>query len=265
MPGFHPLILLTDFGTRDAYVASMKGVILSVFPKATVVDLTHEIEPQNIKQAAFVLATCASYFPKGCVFVSVVDPGVGSERQIVAAKTDRGIFLAPDNGLLTLILREEKVQAIRTVTNKRFFLERVSSTFHGRDCFAPTAARLAKNPTLFSKVGPLVKEVRKLKLPEPVQNKDRIVGEILYFDHFGNAFTNIDKAFVKSAGKERNVSVRVEGKDMGKIRRSYFEVLKGAAVAVFSSSDILELAVNQGSAREQLGLREGTRVEVVRE
>lgn len=263
MKAFHPIVLLTDFGTKDAYAASMKGVIFSLLAEARVIDLTHEVEPQKIKQAAFLLEASYRYFPKGSIFVSVVDPGVGSERQILAAKTSQGIFLAPDNGLLTLVLKKEKSCELRAVTNSRFFLAKVSPTFHGRDCFAPTAARLAKNPALFSKLGPVARGYKKLNLPQPRSKGGRILGEIIYFDHFGNAFTNLSKDLFKGAGRKSKYLVRVGGKELGEIRNSYFEAEKGRAVSVFSSTDILEIAVNQGSARGELKLQEGDIVEVV--
>lgn len=257
-----PIVLLTDFGTKDAYAASMKGVLLSLAPGAVIVDLTHEIAPQNVKQAAFVLEAAYSYFPRGSIFVSVVDPGVGSERRILAARTARGIFLAPDNGLLTRVLEKEKPSEIRIVTNPKFFLKKISSTFHGRDCFAPTAARLAQNPSLFARLGPLVKSFKKLDVPSPCVTSKGIRGEILYFDHFGNAFTNISKGSLNSKVKRVKLQVRVRGKTIGAIRRSYFEEKRGRPVAVLSSCDLLEIAVNQGSARRQLKLREGEKVEV---
>ncbi len=262
MPVPRPIVLLTDFGTRDAYVASMKGVIAGLFPRSHVIDLTHEIEPQNIRQAAFVLETTYPYFPPGSLFVSVVDPGVGSERRILAAKTPHGIFLAPDNGLLTRVLAREKKQELRTVNNREFFLEKVSSTFHGRDCFAPTAARLAKDPSRFSRLGPRVSSFKKIEFPEPRRKGKQVLGEVVYFDHFGNAFTNITKNAIKKGESRMAWRVRVKERLIGVVRRSYFEAPHGEAVPVFSSTDVLEIAVNQGSAREKLKLREGDRVEI---
>ena len=262
MAHFHPVVLLTDFGTKDAYAASMKGVILRIFPRATVIDLTHEIEPQNVKQGAFVLEAVYPYFPAGSIFVSVVDPGVGSERQILAAKTGRGIFLAPDNGLLTRVLEKEKGFELRIVTNRHFFLKEISPTFHGRDCFAPTAASLAKNPSQFYKLGPRISNFKRLPFPSPRREGRRVIGEVVYFDHFGNAFTNIPKEWV-SAARKGKLKVRVKGKKIAPIRKSYFEAPPGEAVAVFSSTNLLEIAVNHGSARKRLGLREGTPVELL--
>ncbi len=262
MPEIRPIVLLTDFGTKDAYAASMKGVILNLFPQAQIVDLTHEIRPQNLTQAAFLLNMAYPYFPPSSIFVSVVDPGVGSERLIIAAKTSHGIFLAPDNGLLTLILEKEKPGELRSVTNRRFFLPKVSSTFHGRDCFAPTAAWLAKKPALFSELGPRIGHFNRLTLPSPRITRGKVRGQILYFDRFGNAFTNITRSFLNSTGLRGRTGVRVKGKSLGPLQKSYFEVPKGKAVAVFSSTDILEIAVNHGSAEKKLGLKEGLPVEI---
>ena len=262
MSGFHPIVLLTDFGTKDSYAASMKGVILTLFPQATIVDLTHEISPQNIIQAALVLEWTYSFFPKGSVFVCVVDPGVGSKRRMLAAKTNRGIFLAPDNGLLTRVLEREKPHELRFVTDPSFFLKNVSSTFHGRDCFAPTGARLAKDPSDFKRLGPVTKERVTLDFGTPKRRDGVWVGEIFFFDHFGNAFVNISRTFLEKHGGKSSGRVKVNGRPLGPVRRSYFEVEKGNAVAVWSSVDLLEIAVNQGSAREKLKLKIGDTIEI---
>ncbi len=240
----------------------MKGVILSITPHATLIDLTHEIEPQNVLQAAFLLEASYPYFPEGSVFVNVVDPGVGSKRRILALKTSRGIFLAPDNGLLARILDRERHLELRSVTNSEFFLKKVSRTFHGRDCFAPTAARLAKNPGKFREVGPLVRDYVRLDFPPPKVRGGKIAGEIIFMDHFGNAFTNLSREFLRNEGVTSRFRVRVGKKEVGPIRGSYHEVEKGQALALFNASDILEIAVNQGSAREKLGLRQGITVEI---
>ena len=261
MPGRLPIVLLTDFGTKDAYVGSMKGVMAGISPGTPLIDLTHEIKPQNVRQAAFVLKAAYPYFPKGSVFVSVVDPGVGSERKILAAQTPAGTFLAPDNGLLTLVLQKENKTEIRGVTNRKFFREKVSFTFHGRDCFAPTAAHLAKNPSRFRELGPRISAYQKLNFAAGRKIGKRLVGEIVYFDHFGNAFTNLTQEDLHK--RTDPFRVVLNKKSLGSIRRSYFEVPHGKVVAVFSSNGVLEIAVNQGSAREILKLKEGDPVEVL--
>ena len=262
MAANRPIVLLTDFGTRDAYVASMKGVIATVNPGACVTDLTHEIGPQNVKQASFVLEAAYRYFPQGSIFVSVVDPGVGSERRILAVRSKRGIFLAPDNGLLTRVLEREAAET-RIVNNRKFFLDQVSATFHGRDCFAPTAARLAKNPGLFSRLGPLTRHVKRLSIPMARVRAGRLEGEIIYFDHFGNAFANISRSDLECLKSGKKIQVRVRGRNIGPVQKSYFEAAKGKPVAVISSTGVLEIAVNQGSARQDLKLKERDKVEAV--
>jgi S-adenosylmethionine hydrolase len=239
----------------------MKGVILSLHPQARIIDLTHEIEPQNVRQAAFVLEAAYRFFPQGSIFVSVVDPGVGSERKIIAAKTPQGIFLAPDNGLLTSLLIDTPLE-VRSVTNARFFLEKVSSTFHGRDCFSPAAARLAMDPGRFKELGPRLKEWKEILRNSAIQRGKRVQGEIVYFDRFGSAFSNISKNLLPPGKVGKHWKVRLHGRSLGSLRKSYFEVKPGAAVPVWSSNGILEVAVNQGSARKLLRLKEGMRIDV---
>ena len=253
-----PIVLLTDFGIEDGYAASMKGVILSLNPGALIVDLTHEVEPQNIFQAAFLLETVCRFFPPKTIFVSVVDPGVGSRRRILAVKTRHGLFLAPDNGLLTRVLQREKSYELRAVTNQSFFMKKISHTFHGRDCFAPTAARLAARPARFSALGPRVNDFVRLSVPGPSLRGKKMEGEILFFDRFGNAFTNIHQNDLRTSFPQ----VRVKGKSLGPLRRSYYEVGKGKPIALISSSGLLEIAVNHGSAERKLKLKKGSRIEI---
>lgn len=262
MPSQHPIVLLTDFGTSDAYAASMKGVILTIFPRAVIVDLSHEVEPQDLVQASFLLENTYRFFPSGSIFVTVVDPGVGSERRILAARTRHGIFLAPDNGVLGRTLEREKTLELRWVNNPRFFLKEVSHTFHGRDCFAPTAAWLAKRPQLFSQLGPRIGKFRKLDLPAPRAARKKIVGEIIFFDRFGNAFTNISQEILSKRRDLKSGRVRVGRKTVGKFHRSYFEGKKGEPIALMSSSKLVEIAVNHGSARDVLKLKKGVLVEI---
>ena len=258
-----PIVLLTDFGTKDAYAATLKGVILSAYPQALIVDLTHEIAPQNVVQAAYVLEAAYPYFPKGSVFVTVVDPGVGSQRKILAVKSPAGIFLAPDNGILSRILPRFEKYEIRAVTNADFFRKEVSRTFHGRDCFAPAAARLAKTPSDFSKTGPKLNQIHRAHFPKFKIQKGALQAEVVYIDHFGNAFTNLARPDLEAAGKLSNYRIRIHDRgEIGPIRDSYHEVKAGEPLALFGSNGILELAVNQGSAAAVLNLKEGTSIEV---
>lgn len=251
-----PIVLLTDFGYSDSYVGEMKGVILSLFPKATIVDLCHDIRPQDIRQAARVLKRSYRFFPKGSIFVCVIDPGVGTKRDILCMKTKSYYFLAPDNGLLSVIEAKNK---IRSVSRSKFFLSpNPSSTFHGRDIFAPTAARLAKNGSLFGKLGKAQKSMHRLKFPQAVFAKNSVTGEVIDFDRFGNAQTNISY----EDGKKRwaQGTVFLAGKNLGKIRKNYAES-PHPLTALWDSAGILEIARPGGSAQRH-GIRIGQKIQV---
>src|SRR5512136_525753 len=167
------ITLTTDFGTSDGYVGTMKGVILSIAPNVTLVDITHEIAPQHIRQAAYVLYAAASYFPTAAIHLAVVDPGVGSRRRALVVRTSRGFLVGPDNGLFTLFLDDEPDAECHSITNPAFMLPYVSATFHGRDVFAPVAAHLARRDALeLSEFGPRVSDAVTLALPKPVQQPD---------------------------------------------------------------------------------------------
>src|SRR5262245_32283700 len=184
------ITLTTDFGTRDWFVGTMKGVILGIKPRARVVDITHEIAPGDIRGGAFALMASCRYFPKGTLHVAVVDPGVGSRRRAIAVRTANSILIGPDNGVLSWALRGETIQSIRQLENRRYFLEPVSRTFHGRDIFAPVAAHLSRGVAL-ERLGRELHDLVRLPWPEPVKQREEIRGEIVYIDRFGNAITNI--------------------------------------------------------------------------
>ena len=186
------IALLTDFGLKDGFVGSMKGVILSINPEAKIVDISHEIESFSIIEGSIVLNATYRYFPKGTIFVSVVDPGVGTERKFIIVKTKDYFFVCPDNGLLTLVLKKEKIKKIIEIKNKEFFLESDTNTFHGRDIFAPIAAYLSKGIKP-EKFGDGIKNIKTNDIFEPKVLDGRIIGKIIKFDKFGNAITNIGK------------------------------------------------------------------------
>jgi len=186
-----PLIaLLTDFGTHDAYVGVMKGVMAGICPDAQFIDLTHAIEPQNVRQGAFVLMTAFSYFPKGTIFLVVVDPGVGGQRRALAARAGDYIFVAPDNGVLSYVLRRYPYAVVNDLTSAAHQLAQVSSTFHGRDVFAPAAAYLAAGESL-DRLGGRVRDPQKLPQPTLTLQADRLTGEVLHIDHYGNIVTSL--------------------------------------------------------------------------
>jgi hypothetical protein len=186
-----PLIaLLTDFGERDFFVPSLKAVIAGINPDARTIDITHEVPSFDIRSASFVLFSCYAFFPRGTVFLAVVDPGVAGGRAILLAVTEKYFFIAPDNGLLTMPLRNEKILALRKATQNRFWLTADKTTFEARDRMAPVAAWLTRGiaPEEF---GPEAHTYKRLKIPKPVRSGREIVGEILYQDKFGNLMTNI--------------------------------------------------------------------------
>lgn len=250
------ITLLTDFGTRDWFVPSMKGVILSIAPGVRLVDMTHEIPPQDVRAGAFVLASAARCFPKGTIHVAVVDPGVGSERRAVAVKTRQRLFIGPDNGLLSLALRNEEVVGIRSLDNERLFRRPVSHTFHGRDIFAPVAAHLA-NGTAFSSLGVRLASLRQLDV-KPVRSRgQRVEGEVVFIDRYGNLITNIPRRSI------RPDSVVLMGKHrLPRVVSSYASVEEGRLVAVINSLDLLEISARNDSAAVTLGARVGTKVSV---
>ena len=186
-----PIItLLTDFGTRDAYVASMKGVILGLNREAVLVDLAHDLPPQDVRAGALVLLGAAPYFPPGTIHLAVVDPGVGGPRRALAARCRGQFWVGPDNGLFHLIFSQEMELSIVSLENPQFFRPRVSATFHGRDIFAPVAAHLSRGADL-AQLGPTVTDPVALDFPSPVFTPEVVRGEIIYADRFGNLVSNV--------------------------------------------------------------------------
>lgn len=268
------IALLTDFGLTDAYVGVMKGVMLGLHPRAALVDITHGIQPQNVRQAALTLLTAYRYFPAGTVFLVVVDPGVGSTRRPVAVQAGDYGFVAPDNGVLSYTLAQ--LDAVRVVE-----LETptgVSSTFHGRDIFAPAAARLARGDALGA-LGSPVGDLVQLPAPRLSVAPGTIRGEVVHIDHFGNVVTSIGR-LERSARQTltlrpafggdvtpltvdaMSAQVSAGGVQVRGIHATYSEVEPGTLLALVGSSGLLELGVNQGSAAARLGVRIGDTVDV---
>jgi S-adenosylmethionine hydrolase len=254
------ITLTTDFGTADWFVGTMKGVIASINPKATVVDISHAIAGGEIRAGAFTLAASYRYFPKGTVHVAIVDPGVGSKRGAIAVQTERYFFVGPDNGVLSYAIRGEKIKAVRALENKSYFLEPVSQTFHGRDVFAPVAAHLARGVAI-AWFGPAVMNIVRLDWPEPKVHGKSVKGEVIYFDKFGNAITNIPASTIASVGRQR-YQIFKGRKRVCALATHYQAVPAGRAVAAPGSSGYLEIAVNGGNAMAILGLELGDRVTV---
>ncbi len=259
-----PIIaLLTDFGTRDHYAGAMKGVALGICPDATLVDITHDIPPHDVLAGALELAAAYRHFPSGTIFLTVVDPGVGSARRGIAAETSDHRFVAPDNGVLTMVLREAPPKRVVELTERRYARASVSRTFEGRDRFAPAAAWLAKGIDL-SALGRPVHDYQQLSVAEPLVSGTPaapvLSGSVLRIDRFGNVVTNIDRrAFDRmiSAGR---IQITVDGRGIDRVVGTYADVPAGEVGALFGSTDHLEIAVNGGSAAERLRLSRGAAV-----
>ena len=256
------IAFLTDFGTQDHYAGTMKGVVLGICPDATLVDVTHDVPPHDVMAGALELAASYKYFPPGTIFVVVVDPGVGSARRGLAADTGEYRFVAPDNGVLTGVLREAPAKKIVELTERRYARPTVSRTFEGRDRFAPAAAWLAKGIQLTA-LGRPVSEIQRLEMPAPDVSGDVIRGLIMRVDRFGNLVTNIDRKLVERLGLD--VTIDAGGKPIGRLVATYAELPAEGVGALFGSTDHLELAAPSASAAERLGLARGASVNVRRQ
>jgi hypothetical protein len=254
------ITLLTDFGSRDAFVGAMKGVILGIAPEVCLVDLTHDIPPQDILAGALVLRSAVPYLPAGSVHVAVVDPGVGSTRRAILVETDGGLLVGPDNGVLALAATRLERRCVRALENEAWFRHPVSSTFHGRDVFAPVAAHLARGEDPAA-VGPSVDGMVELPLPPVHASEERIDGEVIYVDAFGNLMTNIDAAAL-ARFPAAQLSVTIRGTLVTGLAMAYAAVPAGAAVALVNSWGVLEIAVRNGDAARLLAVGRGTPVTV---
>ena len=265
MPSLRPLItLLTDFGGRDSYAGVLKGVIAGICPEAAVVDVTHEVPPQDIRAGAFHLLVACPYFPAGSVHLAVVDPGVGSDRRLIAVEAGGHFFVGPDNGLLRWIVERLAGDSWRAVelTEPRYWLvpaSEVSRTFHGRDIMAPVAAHLAAGVGL-GRLGRPIGALAGAPLPRPVRDGDRLWGEILHVDHFGNAITNIRREHFSEPGGALRVDVG--GYSVWGPVESYAGVGVGEPLVIWGSAGFLEVAVREGSAAGALGIGVGDPVVV---
>lgn len=262
-----PLITLTtDFGTRDPFVGIMKGVILEIEPRARIVDLTHEIAPQNVTEAALALEAAYRYFPQWTIHLAVVDPMVGSARRPLLAVTDRQYFLAPDNGLLSLVFEREESVHVRHVTAEHYFLQPMSATFHARDVFAPLAGWLARGIDI-SVFGEEVEDYVRLDLPRPRRiGKEILEGQVIHIDRFGNATTSITADALEtflSGRAEKDCLVALKGQQIAGLSRHYAEREEGTLGAVLGSAGYLEIFTYRGNAAERWGIRPGDEVAVL--
>jgi len=256
-----PIIALTtDLGLRDPYVAEMKAVILSISPNATIVDVTHEIEKFNIKMGAYVLASASPYFPKGTTHVAVVDPGVGTKRHPIIIQTKHGFYVGPDNGVLVLAARSQGVEHTYEIANCKLLLPKISSTFHGRDIFAPAAAHLA-NGTPPAEFGPEIHEIVTPEFAKIIRRKDMLVGEVIHVDNFGNIITNLGEREIELTKVKDMVDVKLRDVRLKlKFCKAYAEVEPQKPLAVIGSHNFLEISINQGNAAEIFKIKSGDKV-----
>jgi S-adenosylmethionine hydrolase len=268
------ITLTTDFGLADAYVAAMKGVILSINPEANIVDICHTIKPQNIAEAAFVLSTAYPFFPRGTIHVVVVDPGVGTERRAIILKTPTACFVAPDNGVLNYVVQEYLVkprvaasqhlaelgpglEAV-AITKPKYWRSPVGDTFHGRDIFAPVAARLSLGqPPL--EFGEKITNLTVLPIPKPHKGANSsLVGHILHIDSFGNLITNVNRHDLPEA--RETITVEVGGRLIKGLSRTYAE--GQGLLTLTGSSDYLEISLKEGNASAYLNAKVGDEVKI---
>jgi S-adenosylmethionine hydrolase len=257
------IALLTDFGTKDHYAGTVKGVVLGICPEAACVDITHEIPPHDVMAGALELAAAYKYFPRGTVFVVVVDPGVGSARRPIAAEAGGYWFVAPDNGVLTLVFKEAPPKRVVELMERRYARPTISRTFEGRDRFGPAAAWLAKGIEL-SAFGRTLTDWQTLNVPEPIVTDAQIIGEVLRVDRFGNLITNVDRPTFDRFVNADRVEIVAGTANVEKVVLTYADAHPGALCALFGSSEHLEIAVNGGNAAERMALGRGARITISR-
>ncbi len=272
------IALMTDFGLEDTYVGVMKAVILTVCRDAQIVDITHSIQPQNVREAAFALLNSHRYFPAGTVFCVVVDPGVGSARHPIAVRTEHSTFVAPDNGVLSYALAglDKTYRAVK-LENAKYYAAQVSNTFHGRDVFSPAAAHLAASPAAFDDLGEALLDIVTFATPQLSYARNRLVGEVMHIDHFGNIITSIGS--FRWEGDDTLTLTPIWGEDIPTLQvnanqahltihshtahgiaHAYHEVQPGTLMVHIDSNGFLEISANQDNAAARLDVQIGDKV-----
>ena len=251
------IALLSDFGANDPFVGTMKGVILTKAPGLTIIDITHQIPPQDIQAAAFYLMASVPFMPKGTLFIAVVDPTVGMGRGILWARTKNHQFITPDNGILSWVGEREKIEEVRFINNSALFLPRISSTFHGRDIMAPVAAAIAKGLPEKS-IGPVLRDYRRFPYPRPEKTGNRVTGQVIVIDHFGNAITNITRQYLTAKSIFTVADRLVKG-----LKLTYASVPEGEPLALIGSFGFLEFSIRNGNFSRAFGVKAGSAVEAI--
>ena len=256
------ITFLTDFGTKDPYVGIMKGVVLGITPNCHLIDLTHQVRPQNILQASYLLSVSYPYFPKGTFFVCVIDPGVGTQRKAVLVKAEGYHFIGPDNGLFGF-LNNTPPKTIVHLQNEKYFMRPVSKTFHGRDIFAPVAAHLAtKGEKIIPDLGPTLTHLVEIERFNPIEKPDSIEGTIVHIDRFGNLISNIHSRFLKGLTPS-DMTIRFMRDDIPLVT-TFAEAPEGVPGALIGSSSHLEIFVRNGSAEKTLNAKIGEAIHVLK-
>lgn len=252
--------LLTDFGTADYYAGAMRGAVLAVNPAARVADITHEIPPQDVEAAAFTLLAAYDAFPPGTAHVAVVDPGVGSARRPLVVVTENYLFVGPDNGLFTHVCEREGAHQTFHLTNRKYFRDEVSATFHGRDVFAPVAGALTLGVGAEELGEPIADEVRLESLAPKISADGAVEGRVIHVDRFGNLVTNVTRREFSEEQLGRGARLSVGGREIKSLRRFYAEEAggeAGEAFAIWGSAGFLEISVKRDSAARLLGVTRG--------
>lgn len=258
------IALLTDFGEDDFFAASLKATILKINPLARIIDITHRIPPFDIQTAGFILWASCPYFSPQAIFVVVVDPGVGSERKVILARTEDSVFIAPDNGVLSLVLEDKEIKDLREVTNRKYFLPRLSQTFEGRDKMAPVAAWISRGISS-SEFGPEIESYEKLNLQKPELRETGIVGQVLYEDKFGNLITDIPAKMLEDLGEKTgkdSFDLVIHGTKISSFVRNYSSVEKGELAFLIGSVRTVEIAAREDSASKMLKAGVGDEVKI---
>ncbi len=249
--------LTTDFGLTDSYVGVMKGVILGIDPTVTIVDISHDIAPQDVQEAAYVIYAAYPYFPPDTIHVVVVDPGVGSRRRAIALRAAQAYFVAPDNGVLSYVLAREEMEEAVDLTNSRYHRPTVSHTFHGRDIFAPVAAHLARGVPL-TEMGEPLTEIATFPLPQPqMLPNGEVIGHVLHIDRFGNLILDVRG---EDLALDDGIVLEVAGRRIQGLRRTFADVPAGALVAYIGSTGHLEIALREGNAAQSLDIKRGDKI-----
>ena len=261
------ITLLTDFGTADEYVGVMKGVMLSICPAVSIVDISHQLEPQDVAQAAYLVPAYYHFFPEGTIHIVIVDPGVGSQRAILAVHFHKHYFITPDNGVLSLLLRDQKSDTIIEVNQSEYFLEPLSATFHGRDIFAALGAHMACG----IKIGALgskrqIEEIVYLNdLTCQVTESGELIGKIVSIDRFGNLISNIDAIRLRDfcqSKPSKQIHITIGSLTIRGMAKTYADAAQGAPLALIGSRGYLEIALNCANAQQRLKAFKGDRVRI---